>query len=190
LDIYAGRLRRFTSELTDYIEPLLSVPMDGTWEEVATRLHVLREFFIGIGVEDLAREAAGLAEAAGAGGGNERMPRIQSLCDAMMRLRASLVGLSAGNSEVMFVERRQQERARADRTSPATLGGLVSRLHDACLSHRAAEARAAAEGLRRMAVREDIADQIEAVCALVDTLDFHEARERCARLLETAKARA
>jgi CheY-like chemotaxis protein len=189
VDIYAGMLRRFTAELTEYIEPLLSLPMDGSWEEVATRLHVLQEFFIGIGMGDLARDAADLAAAADAGSGSGCMPRIQSFCDAMMRLRAKLVGLNAGNNRERIAGRREQKETRVEQVNLTTLRLCVSRLHDACLSYRAAEAQAAADGLRRIAAPEDMEDEIEAICALVDTLDYHEARERCARLLETTNPR-
>ncbi|MCL1985961.1 MAG: response regulator [Betaproteobacteria bacterium] len=184
VEIYAGMLRRFTFELSDYIDPLLSLPVDGSWEEVAIRLLVLREFFVGIGAEDLAQEAAALAAAAEAGGGDECMLRIQSHCDAMMRLRASLVALKDGHRHKLAADgRRKQKRTRPE-MEPVVFRQQVERLHDACLSHRVSEAQAMADELRRMHMGEDIEEQIEAICALVDTLDYHEARERCAYLLE------
>ncbi|MCL2789445.1 MAG: response regulator [Desulfobulbus sp.] len=183
VEIYASMLRRFTAELEEYIEPLLTLPLDGAWEEVAVRLHVLREFFVGIGATDLAQEAADLAAAVDAGGGSAYMPRIQSYCDDMMRLRARLVGLKTEDSQE---ETAEQLESAKPLTAPVdlTLKQQVSRLHDACLSHRATEAQTAADALRAMALPGDIKDQIETICALVDTLDYHEAHEQCARLLE------
>jgi hypothetical protein len=189
VEIYTGMLRRFTVELTDYIEPLLTLPIDGAWEEVAIRLHVLREFFIGIGAEELAQEAASLAAVADGGCDSECMPRIQSYCDAMMRLRAGLVGLKTANSRESAAGRRAQERGRAEQVDMAALKKQVTRLSDVCLSHRATEAQTIADGLRRMVLRKDMEEQIDAICALVDTLDYHEARERCLRLLETITPR-
>jgi hypothetical protein len=176
-------LHRFTAELEEYIEPLLTLPLDNAWEEIAIRLHVLREFFVSIGAEDLAREAAELAAAADAGGGAGYMPRIQGHCDNMMRLRARLIALKTGEDRARNAERREQAE-QVEQVDMETLGRQLSRLHDACLSHRASEAQTAADGLRVMALREDINDQIETICAFVDTLDYHEAQERCARLLE------
>jgi len=189
VEIYAGMLRRFTAELTDYIEPLLTLPIDGSWEEVAIRLHVLREFFIGIGAEKLAQEAANLAAVADGGGDSECMPRIQSYCDAMMRLRAGLVGLKTANSRESAAGRRAQKRERVEQVDMAALKKHMTRLCGACLSHRATEAQAIADGLRRMALRKDMEEPIDAICALVDTLDYHEARERCLCLLETITPR-
>ena len=187
VEIYLGMLRHFTSELSDYIEPLLTLPVNGCWSEVAVRLHVLQEFFTGIGAEDLAREAAILAAAADAGGDDACMLRIQSHCDAMMRLRASLVGLKDKNTRKRSAKRREGEKPRTGQMEPATFIRQVTRLHDACLSCRLTEAQASAYDLRQAVVHEDIEEQIETICALIDTLDFHEARERCASLLETFK---
>jgi len=184
-DIYAGMLRRFTAELEEYIEPLLTLPGDGAWEEVALRLHVLHEFFSGIGAEELAQEAASLAAAADAGGDGAGMPRLESYCDAMMRLRASLVGRRTRDGEDKAAERRQQARPQAVHVDLEIFKQYVSRLHDACLSYRATEAQTVADELRKMAAREDIDEEVAAICGLVDTLDYHEACERCARLLAT-----
>jgi len=189
VEIYAGMLRRFTAELTDYIEPLLTLPIDGAWEEVTIRLHVLREFFVGIGAEELAREAANLAAVADGGGDSECMPRIQRYCDAMMRLRAGLVSLKAAHSPESAAGQRAQERERAEQVDMTALKKHMARLHDACLSHRATEAQAIADSLRRMALRKDMEEHIDAICALVDTLDYQEARERCLCLLATITPR-
>jgi len=187
VEIFTGMLRRFTAELTDYIEPLLTLSLGASWEEVAIRLHVLHEFFAGIGAEELAREAADLAAAADTGGDSTWMPRIRRYCDAMMRLRAELVGLKAANRG-SAVERRTWEGVRTEPMDMATLKEHMTRLHDACLSCRATEAQAIADGLRKMALRKDIETQIEAVCALVDSLDYQEAQERCVCLLKTIEA--
>jgi len=202
VEIYAGMLRRFTAELNDYIDPLLVLPGGDAWEETALRLHVLREFFAGIGAEELAREAVVLAadaaaEAAGGtalkqdggrGGVRDWLPRIQNYCDAMMRLRARLTGLHAGKILERAAERREQEWERTDPADLVKLSRYVARLHDACLSHRAAEAQETVNGLRRMAVRKNLEEHITAVCSLVDALDYAEARERCAYLLKEIKA--
>ena len=183
VEIYAGMLRRFTLELEEYIEPLLTLSGEGAWQEIAIRLHVLWGFFISIGAEELAREAAALAEVSDAGGGRECVvPRIQRHCDAMMSLRATLVGLKAGQRREAPVERREQETTPAP--GPAAFRRKVSRLHDACLSYRATEAQATADSLRKMSLPEDMGEHMARICALVDTLDYDEARERCARLLE------
>ncbi|MCL2876904.1 MAG: response regulator [Betaproteobacteria bacterium] len=187
VEIYAEMLRRFTAELTDYIEPLLTLSVDGFWEEVAIRLHVLREFFVGIGAEELAQEADDLIAAADAGGDSECMRRIQSYCDAMMRLRAGLVGLKAANDQEGAAH--APEKVRTEQVDMATLKEHVANLSEACLSFRATEAQATADGLRKMAVHKDMEEQIEAICSLVDTLDFHEARERCSCLLEAIALR-
>jgi len=203
VEIYAGMLRRFTAELNDYIDPLLALPSGDAWEETSLRLHVLREFFAGIGAEELAREAAVLAadavaEAAGGaaphfkqdggpGGARGWLPRIQNYCDAMMRLRAKLAGLHAKNIRERAAERREQEWKRTDPADLVKLDRYVSRLHDACLSHRAAEAQETADGLRRMAVRKDLEEHITVICRSVDALDYSEARERCAHLLKAIK---
>jgi hypothetical protein len=107
--------------------------------------------------------------------------RIQRYCDAMMSLRAMLAGLKAEQKRATVVERREQEKTPA--VSPLTFGRRVSRLHDACLSYRAAEAQATADALRKMALPADMDEHIERICALVDNLDYDEAREQCARLL-------
>ena len=185
-EIYAGLLRRFTSELTEYIESLLTLSLDGSWEEVAIRLHVLRDFFVGIGAEELARDAAALAAEADAGGGAGCMPRIQSHCDDMMRLRAKL--LKFRDDRKRTVVRHAGGNTRVEKVDLATLKQHVSRLHDACLAHRATEAQATADILRRVVLREDMADRIENICALVDSFDYHEAQERCAHVLETLKS--
>jgi hypothetical protein len=112
------------------------------------------------------------------------MTRIQGYCDAMMRLRAKLVGLRAEQSRESAAERREHTTGRVEQVNLTTLRRHVARLHDACLSHRATEAQAIADDLRRMAWRKDLDDQIHVICALVDTLDYHEAREQCARLLK------
>jgi len=188
-DIYSGMLRRFTTELEEYIEPLLTLPGEGAWEEVALRLHVLHEFFIGIGAEELAEEAVSLAAAADAGGDGASMPRLESYCDAMMRLRASLVGRKAKDSEDKAAERRQQARPQAVHVDLAIFKQYVSRLHDACQSLRATEAQTVADELRKMTAGEDIDERMTTICDLVDTLDYHEAQELCARLLETIASR-
>lgn len=184
VEIYASMLRRFTAELEEYIEPLLTLPLDGAWEEVAIRLHVLREFFVGIGAADLAQKAAELAAAAETGGGSEYMPSIQSYCDDMMRLRARLVRLKAEDSREKTDERREPARMQAAQADMETLRQQISRLRDACLSYRATEAQRTADSLRAMALSGDIQEQIEMICALVGTLDYHEAQEQCARVLE------
>ncbi|MDR0239275.1 MAG: response regulator [Deltaproteobacteria bacterium] len=199
VDIYVGMLQRFTAELNDSIEPLLVLPSGEAWEETALRLHVLREFFAGIGAEKLAREAAVLAADAAAevaGGTTLRLkqdgvegwlPRIRGYCDAMMRLRAGLAGLHDKKIRAHAAERSEQEWKRTDPEDLVKLNRYVSRLREACLSHRAAEAGETAAGLRRMAVREDMEEHITAVCRLIDTLDYHEAGERCAHLLTLIK---
>ena len=185
VEIYAGMLRRFTAELDDYIDPLLARPGSEAWEEALVRLQVLREFFAGIGAEELARDAAGLAAGAMAASGDpDWLPRIRSYCDAMIRLRAGLAGLNAGKRRESVVKRRVREGPRAALADMAKLQHCLSRLHDACLGHRAAEAREMADDLRRMALRDDMEDDAAAVCALVDSLDYPEARELCARLLK------
>ncbi|MCL1980836.1 MAG: response regulator [Proteobacteria bacterium] len=185
VEIYAGMLHRFTAELEDYIEPLLTLPLDGAWAEVTVRLHVLREFFVGIGADDLAQKAASLAAKADKGGSSECMSRIQSYCDAMMRLRAKLIGLKTKKSQDSIPERNEQTTPQDVQTDLATLRQHLSLLHDACQSFRSTEAQTTADSLRAMVCDEDLADQIATICALVDTLDYHEAQERCARLLET-----
>ena len=188
VEIYSGMLRRFSVELEDYIEPLMTLPLNGAWEEVAARLHVLRNFFAGIGATDLAQQASALAARADAGGGEECLVRIQDYCDAMMRLRAKLIGLRIQKSQAKMGGGRQRvkpEMSPAAETDLATLRQLLSDLHEACLSHRASDAEAAAASLRTMAGDEEMIERIAAICALVDTLDYHEAQERCANLLET-----
>ena len=197
VEIYTGMLRRFTAELEAYIEPLLTLPLEGAWEEFAVRLHVLHEFFVGIGAEELAREAAELTAAADAGGEGATMPRIQGYCDDMMRLRAELVGLKTRDSQEVAERREQADAQAGPPTAPVDLAELaaqvdlaelarhVSRLHDACLSLRATEAQETADSLRRIALPAEIGERITAICTLVDALDYHEAQELCARLLAT-----
>ena len=187
VEVYADMLRRFTVELTDYIEPLLTLSIDGLWEEVAVRLHVLGEFFSGIGAEELAQEATDLAVVADTGGDSEYMQRIQSYCDAMMRLRAGLVGLKATNDQEGAALTPEKERT--EQVDMATLKKHVAHLSEACLSYRATEALATAKSLKKMAVHKDMEEQIEAICSLVDALDFHEARERCSSLLDAVGIR-
>ena len=193
VQIYVGMLRRFTSELTNYIEPLHSPPADGAWEETALRLRVLQEFFAGIGAANLAQDAANLASMAVAGGGSGYMSHIRDYCDAMMRLRAGLLSLKSQKKAAPRVKQDAKDSASPSnraRTEPADLVKLkryVSRLQNACLSYRATEAQATVDSLRRMAVHEDLEAPLEAICALVDTLDFHEAQELCAHLLERIK---
>ena len=185
IEIYTSMLQRFTVELEDYIEPLLTLPRDGAWEEAATRLHVLRDLFAGIGAEELAQKAASLATMAETGGSGAGMPRLQEYCDSMLRLRAKLIGLKNQKSQVRIGGRREQATPQDARVDLATLRRYLSDLRDACLSFRSTDAQTTADSLRKMVCDEDMADQIAAICALVDTLDYHEAQERCARLLET-----
>ena len=110
------------------------------------------------------------------------MPRIRRHCDAMMSLRATLAGLKAGQRREAPAARREQEKTPAP--NPAAFRRKVSRLHDACLAYRATEAQATADSLRKMSLPEDMGEHMARICALVDTLDYDEARERCARLLE------
>ena len=203
MEIYIGMLGRFMAELGDYIEPLLTLPIGGAWEEVALRLHVLREFFIGIGALALAQDAAALMrEAAAKAAGGEAsllpqdggldgadawLPRIQRYCDAMMRLRAKLAGLHVKKTQEHATDQRELEWERTDPADLVKLNRYVLRLHDACLSHRAAQAQETVDGLRRMAVHKNLEEHITTICRLVDALDYPEARERCAKLLKAIK---
>ena len=185
IEIYTGMLHRYTVELTDYIDPLLTLSSDSSWKEAATRLHVLRNFFTAIGAESLAQEASTLITLADAGGGSMYMPRIHRHCDAMMRLRAGLLALKAEHSgEIKAAEPPEPRKIRTEPADLPKLKRYVARLHEACLSHSATAAQRTADDLRRIVLPESMEEKIENICALVDNLEYREAHERCAQLLE------